>query len=423
MLFVLGIFLVFTFSGFPVVLSAALSTISYSLVYETLPPVVIVQLLVTGLDNPALSAIPYYFLLGSLLNASGLTRRLLRLARALLAWSRGGLSQVNIGASMLFGGMSGSAVADVSAVGSIMIPAMRHDGYSGPYAAAVTASSASIGLLIPPSLPLVMFGLFNNASVGQLFLAGIAPGILMGCYLMITSYVIARKRGYNAHRWQGWQEIKVAFKECFFALITPVFIIYSLVTGIATPTEIGALAVAYTVFVALVIYREASFRDFLKSWAQSAIDSAKVLSIVAVSGGMLWIAASLDVTAQVTEQFTDANLSPTQLLLLVSAFQIVIGTVIGPKMQIILFIPTITPVVLSAGIDILHFGVVSVLSAAIGLITPPVGFLIFLTAVQAETSVLAVVREILPFLAAIVLLLVTIIFFPQLTTAIPGYFN
>lgn len=167
------------FLRFPVFLCVAASTIVYSLVYPVMPPVVLVQTLVTGLDRPVFTAIPYYFLLGAVMNAGGMSQRLIRLASALLGWCRGGLAHVNIGTSILFGGISGSAVADASAVGSIMIPAMKNDGYSAPYAAAVTASSAAIGLLIPPSIPLLMFGVFNNVSAGDLFIAGVLSGLLL----------------------------------------------------------------------------------------------------------------------------------------------------------------------------------------------------------------------------------------------------
>lgn len=403
---------------FPVILCIALSTVVYALVYPVMPPVVLMQTLLMGLDRPVFSAIPYYFLLGAVMNAGGMSGRLLRLANALIGWCRGGLAHVNIGTSILFGGISGSAVADASAIGSIMIPAMQKDGYPGAYAAAVTACSACIGLLIPPSIPLVVFGLFNDVSVSDLFVAGVVPGLLMGVYLLIASILIARRRGYKAHAWKGFHEVKESIKGSYLALLLPVLIILCMVKGVATVSEIGAIAVLYSIVVSIAVYRDLDLLTLGSTIINSALESARVLSIIAVSGGTLWIIANMGLSQEIQDSLTNLRLPPTLLLGAMAIGIVVLGTVVGPVLQMILIIPVLTPVAVAQGIDVIQFGIVVVLASAIGLITPPVGILLFLTSAQADSSVSAVVRESLPFLFALLLLLLCLVVFPVLSTGL-----
>ena len=410
-----GVFFIAMFIQLPVFLAIALATVTFSLIFSEMSPVVLIQSLTRGLDNPAFTAIPYFFLLGSIMNAGGMSRRLLRLANALFGWCRGGLSQVNIATSILFGGISGSAVADASAIGSIMIPAMKKDGYPGSYAAAVTASSASIGLLIPPSIPMVMFGLFNNVSVADLFIAGLLPGLLMGLYLMIVSYAIARHRGYAKHKWQGWSEVRGAFKDCLWVLPLPVLIAVCLVTGIATVSEIGAVAAVYAACISTLVYRDTSFSTLFTTITESAIESAGILCIIAVAGGMLWIVASSGATREFAAYLIDLQLPATMLLAFVACGLVLIGTMVGPGIQLILIVPSITPVMVYSGIDVLHFGVVAVLASAISLVTPPVGMLLFLTASQAQSPISQVMLESIPFIVALLLLLVSVVLFPGIS--------
>jgi len=419
---IIGVFLVTTALRLPVFLAVVLPTVSYVLVFPHMPDIALVQTLLSGLDKPALAAIPYYFLLGSIMGAGGMTTRLLRLARALFSWIRGGLAHVNIGASMLFGGISGSAVADASAIGSLMIPAMKKDGFPAAYAGAVTASSASIGLLIPPSIPMVMFGLFNNVSVGDLFLAGIVPGILMGVYLSAAAWWVAKKRQFPQADWSGWKEVRSASRGCIWVLILPVLITYSLSTGVATPTEVGAVAVVYAVVVSVFIYRDISLSVLAKTIVSSAAESAQILSIIAVSGGALWIFANMGAADALIDNVSAFQFSATQLLFVIAFILILAGTVVGPGLLLILVIPPFTSLAVANGIDVLHFGVVAVYSSAVGLVTPPVGILLFLTASQSGASILAILKEMVPFYIALTLLLVSLIYLPVLSVGIGQLF-
>jgi len=423
LLLIVGVFLLTVSLRLPVFLAVVLSTVSYSLVFPHMPDIALVQTMLSGLDKQALAAIPYYFLLGSIMGAGGMTTRLLRLARSLFSWIRGGLAHVNIGASMLFGGISGSAVADASAIGSLMIPAMKEDGFPPSYSAAVTASSASIGLLIPPSIPMVMFGLFNNVSVGDLFLAGVLPGILMGIYLSAAAWWVAKKRKFPHSPWSGWFEVWNALKSCWLVLVLPVLITVGLSAGVATPSEIGAIAVVYAVLVSVLIYRDVTLSVLAKTILASAAESAQILSIIAVSGGALWIFANMGIADSLIKNVAAFKLSSIELLFSMSFILILAGTIVGPGLLLILVVPPFTSLAIVNGIDVLHFGVVAVFSSAVGLVTPPVGILLFLTASQSGANILSILKEMIPFYIALASLLCSLIYFPALSTGIANFIS
>lgn len=408
-------------AGVPVFLAMAFAVLVFALVNAPLmPALVVVQGFQRGLDSSAFTAIPYFFLAGALMNAGGASHRLLRLARALVAQVRGGLAHVNIVASVVFAGASGSAVADAAAVGSVIVPAMKRDGYPGAYAAAVTASSATIGVVVPPSIPMVIYALFTGTEIGALFLAGIVPGLMMGLFLVVTAYLIARRRGHPALPWQGRRELAAAAKGAALPMLLPVIVVAGLVFGFATASEIGAIAVLYALVLALVVHRDAPPRALWTATVQAALDSARVLIVIAISGAFVWIVARLGLATEIAAFLTRAELSPTLLLLAVAAILLVLGTVLEPTTILVVVVPVLVPAALVAGIDLVHLGVVVVLATAMGLVTPPVGVLLYLTAAQAGAPALEVVRESLPFLAALALLLLALILAPPLVLWLPG---
>ena len=376
---------------------------------------VLVQSVMRGLDNQAFTAIVYFFTAGTIMNAGGMSRRLLELAQALIGHIRGGLAHANIAASMIFAGISGSAVADAAAVGSVMVPAMKEDGYAPGYAAAVTASSATIGLIIPPSIPMVIFALFTPADVTRLFLAGIVPGLLMGVFLIAISVLVAMRRGYPAAPWQGWGRLWRAFRRSLLALLLPVLVIAGMMTGVATVSEIGALAAAYAALVSLVIYRETTLPEFWAALVTSATDAARVLIIIAASGAFVWIAARVGIAAELAAYLSAVEVSPRLLLTLIAAGLLVLGTVLEPVTLLIVIAPIVAPAAMLAGVDITQLGLVFVLASTIGLVTPPVGILLFLTAAQAQVSVLAVIREAAIFLVGLVAVLALIVAVPSIS--------
>ena len=415
----LGAFLALVLLGAPVALAMALATGLHAAAFG-MPSIVVVQTFMQGLDNTAFTAIPYFFLAGAIMNAGGMSARLLRLARALLGHFRGGLSHANIGASVVFAGVSGSAVADAAAVGSVMIPAMRREGYGAPYAAAVTASSATIGIVIPPSIPMVIFGLFTGADIGALFLAGVVPGLLMGAVLLVASAAISRVRGYPSAPWAGWGEVGAALRASFLALLLPVIVVAGLTMGFATAAEIGAVAAVYAAAVSALAYREAGVRDLWRVLREAAVDSAKVLIVVTISGAFVWIVAAGGAAREAAGLIEGSGLSGRALLGLVALVLVALGTVLEPITLLVVVVPVLVPACVAGGVDLVQLGVVSVLAAAIGLVTPPVGILLFIASAQAEAPARAVIGEALPFLAALLALLALLVAVPALTLALPG---
>lgn len=416
-----GVFLATLLLGAPVALAMALAVGTYAIAFPAaLPDIVLIQTFMQGLDNTAFTAIPYFFLAGAIMNLGGMSARLMRLARAALSHLRGGLSHANIGASVVFAGVSGSAVADAAAVGSVMIPAMRREGYPGAYAAAVTAASATIGLVIPPSIPMVIFGLFTGADIGALFLGGVVPGLAMGVFLIAASMILSARRGYPRTAWQGWGELAAATRGAAFALAMPVLVVGGLTLGFATTAEIGAVAALYAALVSWAIYREATLADLWRACMGAAVDSARVLIIVAISGGFVWIIASLGVAGDMAAAIEATGLQGRMLLLLIAVVLLALGTVLEPITLLVVVVPLMVPAALAGGIDLIHLGIVSILAAAIGLVTPPVGILLYVTAAQAEARALDVIAETLPFVGALLLLLLVVVAVPGLTTWLPG---
>ena len=400
----------------PVFLAMGLAAAAFAFAWSPLMKAdLLAQTFMRGLDNQAFTAIVYFFAAGTIMNAGGMSKRLLELAQALISHIRGGLAHANIAASMVFAGVSGSAVADAAAVGSVMVPAMKKDGYAPEYSAAVTATSATIGLMIPPSIPMVVFALFTPADVTLLFLAGILPGILMGCFLLVVSAVVAHRRGYPAHRWQGLGRVWRALQASWLALLMPIIVIWGMVSGFATVSEIGAVAALYATVISLVVYREVTLPGLWEALTNAAANSAKILLVIAMSGAFVWIAARVGVAGELAAALTSTMLDPTAILALIAISLLVLGTVLEPVTLLIVVAPIIAPAAILAGIDITQLGIVFILASAIGLVTPPVGMLLYVTAAQARAPVLAVARESMLFLMALALLLAAIVIWPELS--------
>lgn len=415
-----GVMLAAMAIGMPIFLSLGLSAAAYVVAFwPKVPLMVIAQGFVQGIDSYSLIAIPFFFLAGEIMNTGGINERLLRFARACLGHVRGGLAHVNIVASMIFAGVSGSALADASAVGSVMIPAMKRQGYPAAYAAAVTASASTIGPVIPPSIPMVMFGMYAMVSVGKLFIAGVVPGVLMGFFLMAAASIVARRRNYPATEWAGWSELRAALLGSWTALAMPVIVVLGIVGGIATVTEVGAIAAAYAIVVSL-FYRQTSLGALWQATVRAAVDSCRVLIIISVAGLFVWIVGNMGAARIVADGLLAFTRNPTIVLALMAIFLLLASTVVEGVILLIVFVPLMIPAARLVGIDLVHMGVVTVLATLIGMILPPIGILIYVTAAQAEARAHHVVAELLPFIAALTLLLAILIVFPQLSLWLPG---
>lgn len=407
----------------PIFMAMGFSCALYGFLYSgAFPTAQIAQSFGQGLDSYDFAAIPFFFLAGAIMNAGGMTQRMLAVARALVGRVRGGLSHVNILTSMVFAGVSGSAVADASAVGSVMVPAMKKDGYPPAYAAAVTSMSATIGPVIPPSIPLVIFGLFASVSIGDLFLAGILPGLLMGLFLLAASVVISYRRNYPATGWLGWRALLTSTVSAAAALLLPVVVVVGLVGGIATTTEIGAIACVYAAAVSGLLYRDLPLSKLFATLCDAALDSCKVLVIISVAGAFTYIIASMGLAVALSQAITELSSDPVVVLAIIAVVLILLGTILEPVTLMIVIIPVFLPVAQAVGIDMVQMGVVVVLATLIGLVTPPVGVLLYLTAAQAGASPTAVVKESFWFLIALLCVLALLIVWPGATAGFARLF-
>jgi len=412
--FVLGLVL-----GIPVAVTLGVASAAYML-FAGLPLVTIPQKMYAGMDVFVLLCIPGFILAGNLMNAGGITERIVRLANALVGWMRGGLGLTNIGASMLFGGISGTAVADAASIGGMMIPGMKKAGYPADFSAAVTAASSTVGPMIPPSVPMIIVGALTGISVGQMFLAGAVPGVLLGVSMMVTAWIIARRRGFPRHPWQGFGELVRAFGGAFWAVSMTALIVVGLLSGFATPTETAVVASIYAFLVGAFIYRDLPIRKVPKIIVDSAVSSAAILILVGFANAF----GSILVSERIPQAIAAAVLSVTDNKYLVILLINILLLFVGMFMEtiaalIILFVPLLTLAV-SVGIDPLHFATFAVLNLMIGLTTPPVGVCLFICANIARLPLAPVVRAIAPFLLTNILVLLAVSYFPPLATWLPN---
>jgi tripartite ATP-independent transporter DctM subunit len=416
----LGAFLAFMAFGVPVFFAMGLSSLVFILATGGQVPLnVMATSLIQGIDSFAFLAIPFFFLAGDLMNTGGITRRLLAFAASLVGHIRGGLSHVAILGTMVFSGVSGSAVADAAAIGGAMIPAMKKQDYPPAYAAAVVAAAATMGPIIPPSIAFVVFALVTDVSVGRLFLAGAVPGLLMGVYLLITAYWIARRRNFPRAKRANAAEIARSFANALLALAMPVIIIGGIVGGVVTPTEAGALAAVYAGLVGVFVYREIKSRDLARIVTESAINSGLILLMIAASGIFSWLVANLALGQTLVTFFTSLTDSRWLMLIIINVFFLLWGLALEPAVALITLVPLLVPVAKAYDIDLVQLGVVVVLNLMIGQLTPPSGVITFLTAQIANAPLEKVFREAWPFTVALIAVLALVTFIPAIALWLP----
>ena len=390
------------------------------LYFAGIPFVVIPQKMYAGIDVFVLLCIPGFILAGNLMNSGGITARIIRFAQALVGWMRGGLGMTNVASSMLFGGVSGTAVADAASIGGMMIPGMKKAGYPADFSAAVTAASSTVGPIIPPSVPMIIVGSLSGISVGKMFIAGAVPGIMLGIAMMITTYILAVRRGYPRQEWQGMGELGRSFFGAFWALAMTALIVVGLLSGLATPTETAVVASVYAFLVGAFIYRDLPLRKVPKIIIDSAISSAAILVLIGTANVFGWILVSERIPQAIAGwvlSFTDNRIVVILLINLVLLF-------VGMFMEtiaalIILFVPLLT-LATSVGVDPLHFAVFAVLNLMIGLTTPPVGVCLFVCANIARLPLAPVVRAIAPFLLCNLTVLMLVSYVPAISTWLPN---
>ncbi|WP_059102718.1 TRAP transporter large permease [Shouchella shacheensis] len=402
----------------PIAFSLFIASLA-AMIYGGFPLTAVIQRAISAADSFVLLAIPFFILAGNLMSGGGISKMIIRFANSTVGFIRGGLAHANITTSMLFSGISGAAVADTSAVGSVIIPAMKEEKYPSGFAAAVTASSSVIGVIIPPSIPFVIYGVVTGASVGQLFLAGIIPGILIGLFQMGIAYYFSKKYGYGNMQKFSVANFFMNFKQSVFALLMPIIIIGGILLGIVTPTEAAVIAIAYALIIGFFVYKQLNIRMLPGIFYESAVTTAIVMFMITGAYLYGWIITNQRIPQMLADSLSTVTTSPAIILLLCVLIYIIAGMFIDLGAAIILFVPVLFPVSTAFGIDPVHFGIVTVIALAVGLITPPVGACLFLSTEIAEASLWEGAKATLPFIIGILFVLMLVIFIPELSLYIP----
>ncbi|HSI39076.1 MAG TPA: TRAP transporter large permease [Xanthobacteraceae bacterium] len=410
--------------GTPIAFCLGISSLA-TVLYMGLPPIVVFQQLNSGINVFAMMAIPFFIFAGDLMVRGGIALRLIRFAAGLVGHLRGGLGQVNIVASTLFGGISGSAVADASAVGGLMIPQMAARGYDRDYAVNVTVNAAIIALMIPPSHNMILYSIAagGNVSVADLFTAGVVPGLLLAGALMVTAWWVAVKRGYPSEPFPGLSRLGYFFLSSLPGLLLIGIIFGGVRSGVFTATESSCVAVLYALLVAMLVYRELDWHGFVEATLGAVRTTAMVLLVIGAAAAFGWLMAYLQVQQATIQLIRAISDDPIMVLLLINVVLLFLGTFMDMAPMIIICTPVLLPVVKAFGIDPVHFGVVMILNAGIGLNTPPVGTVLFVGCAVGGITIREAMRTIWPFFGASVFVLLLVTYVPELSLWLPAQFR
>lgn len=457
-----SIFLFFTIAGVPIAIAMSGASLVYVLISGNLPPFVVIHRMISGIDSFPLLAVPFFILAGNLMNNAGITNRIFEIALALVGWLRGGLGHVNVVASIIFSGMSGTAIADAAGLGTVEIKAMKDKGYPTEFAVGVTAASATLGPIIPPSLPIVIYAMLANVSVGGMFLGGIVPGLIIAALIMLTvSYFAWRNQwggdiyfnpklffkaivelliviGWPVGMWVLVQEgapprstVFIGIIALFLAdwrfkfvavmpMMTPILLIGGMTVGLFTPTEGAIAACIWALVLGLFWYRSLSIRQFVRISIETVETTAVVMFIVAASSIFSWMLTAEGITAEIASWILGVTEEPWIFLLLANALMLLIGCFLEPVAAITILVPILVPVAQAMGIDPMHFGLVMVLNLMIGLLTPPVGLVLFIMARISQLSIERTIVAVLPWFVPLLVSLAVITYVPQVVLWLPN---
>ena len=419
LMFYLCLLVLLMFIGLPVAVAIG-TTASIWIIVSGFPLTIIPDKFFSGMDSFVLMAIPFFMVAGEAMNRAGVTEKLVDFANILVGRFRGGLAYVNIVASMIFAGITGAAVADVSALGTIFIPSMEKDGYTRKYAAAVTAGSSIIGPIIPPSIVMVIYGAMTNTSVAAMFAGAIIPGILIGLAQMVVVFVQARRRNFpQQHIEFTPKKFLLSFRAASLALIMPLIILSGILFGIATPTEAAAIAALYAIILGVFVYQMISIRTFLDICKGATYQYASLLVIMGSASILGWILSRVQAHTVLLKLIFGVTQNPTGILLIVLCFLLFVGTWLETGATIVLLAPTLAAAMQFIGYHPVHFGIVMTVTANIGLITPPLGVCLFAASATGRLSVEDIVSDIWPFIGSAVVVVIIVGLFPEISLFIP----
>lgn len=385
-----------------------------------LPNIVIAQRMVAGVNSFPLLAIPFFMLAGAIMETGGVSRRIVDLANTIVGHIRGGLAAVSILACTFFAAISGSTPATAAAVGSLTIPEMTERGYDKVYASAVVASSACLGVIIPPSITMIIFGVVANVSIGKLLIGGIIPGCILSAMLLVTNYIYARKYGFPTGDKHTWKERFKSLADASWGVMMPVIILGGIMTGIFTPTESAAVAVVYGLFVSFFIYKEMTLKDIIPVFYRASLSSAMIMLLIGAASPFGWLMTILQLPQDASAAMLNLTSNKELLYFLMLVCYLILGTFMETGAIILLVVPIFAPIAQHVGIDLIQFGVVTVISLAIGMATPPVGISLFAVCGISKISIAQLTIKILPFLATLILGMFFLAYIPQLTLFLPN---
>ena len=419
----LFVFIAVLLTGAPI--GAALGLSSAVIIFGILkmPLVVVAQRMFTSIDSFSFMAVPFFMLAGSFMSSGGVTKRIVDFANALVGALAGGLALVVAVAGMFFAALSGSSAATTAAIGVAMIDEMEKRGYPKSFAAAVVASGGTVGIVIPPSITMVVYGVIAGTSIGDLFMAGFAPGILMGGAMCLVSWLIARKRGYVGEGKATFARIAKTFRECIWALLMPIIILGGIYGGIFTPTEASAVAAVYGAFIGMFVYKDLKWSKVPKVLLDAATSTTMIMYVVGAANLFGWILTNAQVPHKIAAGFTALTDSPLVFLLLLNLLLLFIGTLLNASAAVVILTPILLPVAISLGIDLVFFGVLMVVNLAIGCITPPVGLDLFVVSSITKIPIDKIMKDIMPYLLALLVVLAILTVFPDIILFLPRMFR
>lgn len=417
--FMMAFFMMALIIGLPIAISIGIGIMA-ALLRDGIPLEFVAQMCFSGLDNYTYLAIPMFILTGYLMETGGLSQRLVNFASSLVGNMAGGLGIVTVVACMFFAAISGSSPATVAAIGSMMVPSMIRRGYSPEFSGALSAASGSLGILIPPSIPMIIFAVTAEVSIGEIFTAGFVPGALVGCGLMLTVYIISKKRGYRGED-QAFNKARVlhTFKEAIWALLTPVIILGGIYSGAFTPTEAAVVAVVYALLVGLFIHCELKIKDLPNIFINAAVTTGSVIIILGFATAFARYITIQQVPQLIGKAILAYTTDPTLILCIFVLLILFTGMFIETAAQILIYTPLFLPILVELGVSPIHFGIILVIGTELGLITPPVGVNLFVAQGITGTSIGKLTRSIMPFLLSMLICQLLLVFFPKLVTFVP----
>ncbi|HEY8528803.1 MAG TPA: TRAP transporter large permease [Paenibacillaceae bacterium] len=412
---------VLLFLSVPIAFAMAAATIVSVYVFSDFPIEVVTQKMFTALDSFPLLAIPLFVLAGKLMETGGISRRLINLASAFVGHTAGGYAAVGVVTCLFFGTMTGSSAATVAAIGSILIPAMISRGYSPRFSAGAIAVPGELSSIIPPSIPMILYGVTTGTSIGTIFIAGVIPGIILGLMLLATVFVISKRHGYGGDvEKANWREKLKAIKESAAAMFMPVIILGGIYAGVFTPTEAAAVAVLYALIIGKFVYKELKIRSLIGFFAEAAITTASIMIIIAAAGLLSWYLTLNMIPQQAAEFLTEISGNHIVYLLLVNLLLLIVGMFFEASSAILVLAPILTPVAIQFGIDPVHFGIIMIVNLAMGMVTPPVGVNLFVSCQIANISLEEVTKGVLPFYIVLLFNILLISYWPALSMWLPS---